>query len=234
LSRGKSAAAATRGPLHTTRALGCLPRLPGPERLWRPAAAAHPRPDAPHRAVGRTAARARGRLPAGPGHLAGVRAPGRLGRRIPGMALPAREDGGAHHRHPARHRWLGGRGVPADHAASAGLPRSLGDPDRSVKTGADRGGRGRAEAGGGAVEPEALARHYSRFRVSERVLLTGHFHQAWPDCGFEGQQRPWLDAAELVDDMWERAFAQADLVRRGFARLLDDAPERIALAANTH
>ena len=84
------------------------------------------------------------------------------------------------------------------------------------------------------IEPEALARHYSRFRVSERVLLTGHSHQAWPDSGFEGQQRAWLDAAELVDDMWERAFAQADLVRRGFARLLDDAPERIALAANTH
>ncbi|PYO37892.1 MAG: kynureninase, partial [Gemmatimonadetes bacterium] len=70
--------------------------------------------------------------------------------------------------------------------------------------------------------------------MSERVLLTGHSHQAWPDCGFEGQQRAWLDAAELVDDMWERAFAQADLVRRGFARLLDDAPQRIALAANTH
>jgi len=84
------------------------------------------------------------------------------------------------------------------------------------------------------IDPEALATHYRRFRVAERVLLTGHSHQAWPDCGFEGHQRAWLDAAELVDDMWERAFAQADLVRRGFARLLDDAPERIALAANTH
>ena len=81
---------------------------------------------------------------------------------------------------------------------------------------------------------EALARHYSRFRVSERILLTGHSHQAWPDCGYEGQQRAWLDAADLVDDMWERAFAQADAVRWGFARLLDDAPQRIALAANTH
>ena len=84
------------------------------------------------------------------------------------------------------------------------------------------------------IEPEALARHYTRFRVTERILLTGHSHQAWPDCGFEGQQRAWLDAAELVDDMWERAFAQAEMVRRGFARLLDDAPQRIALGANTH
>ena len=103
-----------------------------------------------------------------------------------------------------------------------------------MKTGADTGGRGRAEAGGGAVAPEVLARHYSRFRVTERILLTGHSHQAWPDAGFEGQQRAWLDAAELVDDMWERAFAQADAVRQGFARLLDDDPQRIALAANTH
>jgi len=80
----------------------------------------------------------------------------------------------------------------------------------------------------------ALARHYSRFRVSERLLLTGHSHQAWPDCGFEAQSRAWLDAAELVDDKWERAFTQAEAVRRGFARLLDDAPERLALGANTH
>jgi len=103
-----------------------------------------------------------------------------------------------------------------------------------VKTRADEGGQGRSGAVKDAIVPETLARHYSRFRVAERVLLTGHSHQAWPDCGFEGQQRAWLDAAELVDDMWERAFAQADLVRRGFARLLDDAPQRIALAANTH
>ena len=48
------------------------------------------------------------------------------------------------------------------------------------------------------------------------------------------QQRAWLDAADLVDDKWERAFAQADLVRAGFAHLLGDAPERIALGANTH
>ena len=84
------------------------------------------------------------------------------------------------------------------------------------------------------IRPDTLAPHYSRFRVTERLLLTGHSHQAWPDVGFEAQGRAWLDAAELVDDMWDRAFAQADAVRRGFARLLGDAPEQIALAANTH
>ena len=33
--------------------------------------------------------------------------------------------------------------------------------------------------------PNALAAHYSRFRVGERLLLTGHSHQAWPDVSLE-------------------------------------------------
>ncbi len=76
--------------------------------------------------------------------------------------------------------------------------------------------------------------HYSRFRVAERLLLTGHSHQAWPDVGFEAQQRAWLDAAEFVDDKWARAAEQAARVREGFGRLLRDEPENIALAQNTH
>ncbi len=84
------------------------------------------------------------------------------------------------------------------------------------------------------INPEELAKHYTRFRVSERILLTGHSHQAWPDVAFEAQQQAWLDAAELVDDVWDVAFEKANEVRRGFARLLDDTPERIALAQNTH
>ena len=79
-----------------------------------------------------------------------------------------------------------------------------------------------------------LADHYSRFRVSDRLLLTGHSHQAWPDVGFAAQQRAWLDAAEYVDGKWENAAAQAALVRNGFARLLGDRPEHIALGQNTH
>lgn len=84
------------------------------------------------------------------------------------------------------------------------------------------------------INPEELAKHYSRFRVTERILLTGHSHQAWPDVAFEAQQQAWLDAAEYVDEVWEKAFEKAGEVRRGFARLLDDSPDRIALAPNTH
>jgi kynureninase len=82
--------------------------------------------------------------------------------------------------------------------------------------------------------PNALAPHYSRFRVSERLLLTGHSHQAWPDAAFEGHAGAWLDAAEFVDDKWDHAFAQADRVRRGYARLLGDAAGSIALGTSTH
>jgi selenocysteine lyase/cysteine desulfurase len=81
--------------------------------------------------------------------------------------------------------------------------------------------------------PNAIAADYSRFRVAERLLLTGHSHQAWPDCSFEAQQQAWLDAAELVDDKWERAFAKADDVRRGYARLMDDPDGDVALGHNT-
>jgi selenocysteine lyase/cysteine desulfurase len=82
--------------------------------------------------------------------------------------------------------------------------------------------------------PNALAPHYSRFRVADRLLLTGHSHQAWPDCGFEAQATAWLDAARLVDDKWDAAFARAELVREGFTRLLGDAGGGLALAPNTH
>ncbi|HEY8259129.1 MAG TPA: hypothetical protein VIG08_15840 [Gemmatimonadales bacterium] len=84
------------------------------------------------------------------------------------------------------------------------------------------------------TSPNALAPHYARFAVSERLLLTGHSHQAWPDRGFEAQTAAWLDAARYVDDKWDRAFEQADRVREGFTRLLGDAGDGIALAPNTH
>jgi kynureninase len=84
--------------------------------------------------------------------------------------------------------------------------------------------------------PNALAPHYSRFRVAERLLLTGHSHQAWPDRALVGQVRAWEDAAELVDGKWDRAFAMADRVRAGFARLLEEPGNEpaYALAGSTH
>ena len=84
------------------------------------------------------------------------------------------------------------------------------------------------------ASPNALAPHYARFGVAERLLLTGHSHQAWPDCGFAGQCEAWADAAQYLDDKWERAFTRAERVGRGFARLLDDGAGDYALGASTH
>ena len=83
------------------------------------------------------------------------------------------------------------------------------------------------------ASPNALAPDYSHFRVAERLLLTGHSHQAWPDRGFAAVQQAWLDAAELVDDKWPLAFEKADEVARGFARLLGEPDADIALGQNT-
>jgi hypothetical protein len=84
------------------------------------------------------------------------------------------------------------------------------------------------------ASPNALAGDYTHFKVGERLLLSGHSHQAWPDVAFDGQKRAFLDAAEFVDNKWSRAFGVAGTVRRGWARLLEDEPERIALGNNTH
>ncbi len=85
-----------------------------------------------------------------------------------------------------------------------------------------------------AATPNALAAHYTRFRVSERLLLTGHSHQAWPDRAFDGQLEAIEDAARLADRKWDRAFERAEAVRRGYRRLLDDPDGHYTLGANTH
>lgn len=79
-----------------------------------------------------------------------------------------------------------------------------------------------------------LSRFYSNFKVSERILLTGHSHQAWPDAAYEGIRESWKDAANFVDDKWEKAFHKADRVRLGYAELIDGNAKQIALAPNTH
>ena len=83
--------------------------------------------------------------------------------------------------------------------------------------------------------PNALAPHYTRFDVGgDRILLSGHSHQAWPDVAEEGLLECFADAAGAVDGKWERAEAKANEVRAGYRRLLDDPTGEIALGPNTH
>jgi kynureninase len=80
----------------------------------------------------------------------------------------------------------------------------------------------------------SLAAHYTRFRVAERLLLTGHSHQAWPDVALEGQVEAFDDAALCVDEKWGRALGKAERVREGFRALLGDPAGELALGASTH
>lgn len=82
--------------------------------------------------------------------------------------------------------------------------------------------------------PNVLAPHYRLSRVAERLPLTGHSHQAWPDVAVDGVQRSVLDAYELLDEKWGRAFAQADRLRDGVRTLLHDPKAELALGSNTH
>src|SRR5207245_5034781 len=186
--------------------------------------AARPGRDPVSGAVARDAAGPERGLSDEPRRSVRVRALCGPGRGRHGVALSTREDGTAHHRHEGGHRRNCRGGVPRNDAQQARLPRPLGDPHRPVTDVTTEALYG---------SPNALAPHYRRFRVADRLLLTGHSHQAWPDVGFEAQQRAWLDAAEYVDDKWERAFAVAGRGQQGFAQLLDDPDGAVALGGNT-
>ena len=82
--------------------------------------------------------------------------------------------------------------------------------------------------------PQALAPHYSRFGVADRLLLSGHSHQAWPDVALEGQVEAFDHAAREVDLKWEGALAKADELRAGVRRWLGDPDAELALGINTH
>ncbi|MFC0106574.1 kynureninase/PvdN C-terminal domain-containing protein [Kibdelosporangium aridum] len=86
----------------------------------------------------------------------------------------------------------------------------------------------------GTDQSARLAPHYSNFGVSHRLLLSGHSHQAWPDVAMEGIAEAFDDAAQQVDEKWNRAFVKAERLRNGFRVFLGEPDAEIALAPNTH
>jgi len=84
------------------------------------------------------------------------------------------------------------------------------------------------------ADDNALAPHYSCFDVANRLLLTGHSHQAWPDCSMDGHLEAWRDAATHVDDKWSRAFEKRDRYKRGLMQRLGDTDGCYAFASSTH
>lgn len=79
-----------------------------------------------------------------------------------------------------------------------------------------------------------LQPHYSRFRVADRLLFTGHSHQAWPDVAFEGMEEYGRVSAEAVDHKWGTAYAKVDRLRAYLRGWYDDPDGQYSLAANTH
>ncbi|WP_200952861.1 MULTISPECIES: hypothetical protein [unclassified Nocardioides] len=80
----------------------------------------------------------------------------------------------------------------------------------------------------------SLATHYTHFRVAERLLLTGHAHQAWPDVARDAVLEAYDDAALAVDEKWARAEVRAERLRTGVRTLLDDPGAEVTLGASAH
>jgi len=84
------------------------------------------------------------------------------------------------------------------------------------------------------LDPTNLRSHYSAFLRSDRILLTGHSHQAWPDVARDGLGASFDDAAAHVDDKWARASDAADAMRDAVVAQLGGRRDEIALGPNTH
>lgn len=79
-----------------------------------------------------------------------------------------------------------------------------------------------------------LQPHYQHFDVSNRLLFTGHSHQAWPDVALEGLKESFTAAASEVDNKWDPAFEKAEVLRDYLRNYYDDPDGRYCLGENTH
>ena len=79
-----------------------------------------------------------------------------------------------------------------------------------------------------------LIPHYSHFNVSERLLFTGHSHQAWPDVALEGQKEYFFDSAKHVDSKWELAEQKTEVLRNYLRDYYDDPHGFYCREENTH
>jgi len=80
----------------------------------------------------------------------------------------------------------------------------------------------------------ALQPHYSHFNVANRLLFTGHSHQAWPDAAFTGIQEYMRLVAERVDTKWEAGFEKTEIMRNYLRDFYDDPDGLYCREQNTH
>ena len=80
----------------------------------------------------------------------------------------------------------------------------------------------------------ALQPHYSHFNVANRLLFTGHSHQAWPDVAFAGIQEYMRVVANRVDTKWEIGFEKTEIMRNYLRDFYDDPHGYYCREQNTH
>jgi len=79
-----------------------------------------------------------------------------------------------------------------------------------------------------------LIPHYSQFNVGNRLLFTGHSHQAWPDVAREGQTEYFDVCARDVDNKWETAFEKTEVLRNYLRDFYDDPEGFYCREESTH
>lgn len=77
---------------------------------------------------------------------------------------------------------------------------------------------------------------YGRFVTDDRILLTGHSHQAWPDVARHAMLEAFDDAARFVDDKWGKAVfpKMATVGGRILERLGFPQTDAITFGKSTH
>ena len=84
------------------------------------------------------------------------------------------------------------------------------------------------------VLAKSLQPHYSHFNVANRLLFTGHSHQAWPDEAFEGIKEYMRMVAEQVDKKWDFGFEKTEIMRDYLRNYYDDPAGKYCREQNTH
>jgi selenocysteine lyase/cysteine desulfurase len=84
------------------------------------------------------------------------------------------------------------------------------------------------------IYSEKLSRHYKKFDVANRLLFTGHSHQAWPDIALDGLLEGFDVAARLVDTKWDRVFEKIEIMRSYLRKYYDDPNGSYTHCENTH
>ncbi|GAA5315579.1 MAG: kynureninase [Candidatus Pelagadaptatus aseana] len=82
--------------------------------------------------------------------------------------------------------------------------------------------------------PNLLSKDYTHAAVAQRIMLTGHIHQALPDVCEQAYHEHWDCLNKYGEERWDEVFARTDRLRRGFANRLEGDAGDIAMASSVH